>query len=79
MNSYMCDLNSRDSHDIRSFDRLSSIPYIDILNDLELDCSFMDEKTFVNSFSNSNNIKIISLNIQSIVAKFSQLKNFLIN
>ena len=72
----MCDLNSRDSHDIRSFDRLSSIPYIDILNDLDLDCSFMDEKAFVKSFSNSNNIKIISLNIQSIVAKFSEFNTF---
>ena len=66
----MSDLNSRDSHDLRSFDRLNSIPYVDILTDLELDCSYMDETAFVNSFSNTDNILVMSLNIQSIQSKF---------
>ena len=77
VNSYACELNNRDSHDIRSFDRINDIPYIEVLNDLELDCAYYDETSYINSFSNNENVTIISLNIQSVQAKFLELNNLI--
>ena len=73
------DLNLNDNRDIRTFNYLASIPYVDILNDIELDCRYYDEKPFINSFSNNNNICILSLNIQSLQSKFTPFTNLIDN
>lgn len=73
------DLNLNDNRDIRTFNYLASIPYVDILKDIELDCMYYDEKSFIDSFNNNNNICILSLNIQSIQSKFIPFTNLIDN
>jgi Reverse transcriptase (RNA-dependent DNA polymerase)/Endonuclease/Exonuclease/phosphatase family len=61
-------LNNNEDDD---FD-FSGSPY-DVTN---ISCSYVDESDFV-KLKHSNNLKIMSLNIQSLTAKFSELKNLI--
>ena len=75
-------MNDNDSLDIRYIDsnNLDNDPsYLDILNDCEINSLYYSEESFVNSFSNSSKIIVLSCNIQSLHAKFTELNILLDN
>ena len=75
-------MNDNDSLDIRFIDsnNLDNDPsYLDILNDCEINSLYYSEESFVNSFSNSSKIIVLSCNIQSLHAKFTELNILLDN
>ena len=74
---YLEELNNNVNRDIRTFNLLNDIPYLDVLEDLDLNCRYYDESTYCNTFSSSKNISIFSLNIQSLAAKFLPFTNLI--
>ena len=63
--------NSKDSHDFVNTDNLDS-PY----SSNKFLCSYLDEMDFAAKYCNSNKLSIMSLNIQSLPAKFQDLVDF---
>lgn len=79
LGTYALELNSNDTKDIRSYNISNDIPYVEFLNDIDLNCAYYDEKSYVDSFSSSNNILIFSLNICSLQSKYTPLINLIDN
>ena len=71
------ELNSKDNLCLHALNLISDLPYIDILTELDIRSSYVDETTFSNSFSNNKNITMMSLNIQSIAAKYLEFVNLI--
>ena len=61
-----------DAFDFVCTDEMDS-PY----NHAKFSCNFLDEESFCNNYKNDKRISIMSLNIQSISSKISELKEFL--
>ena len=77
--TYIHELNSDLSRDIRTFDPFNDIPFVEFMQDIDLDCSYYDEQSFADSFSSTKNILILSLNIQSLQSKFLSFTNLIDN
>lgn len=58
------------------FDRNDNI---EIPYELDSSCNYYDEDSFLEKFSNNSNFSIMSLNIQSLPAKFGNFSNLLGN
>ena len=71
--NYLSDLNDNASLDIKAVNLLNDIDYIDILNDLSIDSKYFDETTFVNARS-PNKVSVLSINLQSLQAKYTEFK-----
>ena len=70
---YISVLNNQDP-DSNNFE-FSDSPY----DNPTISCTYIDEKKFVSSLSSPNDLTIISVNIQSLSAKFSELSQFINN
>ena len=51
--------------------------YFSIFESIDIDCNYYDLQDFVNTFKNSNEIKLVSFNINSLAAKFTKLLDLL--
>ena len=49
----------------------------DIFKNIDIDCNFYDLQEFVQTFKNSNDLKIVSLNINRLSSKFEKLLDLL--
>ena len=70
---YISVLNNQDP-DSNNFE-FSDSPY----DNPTISCTYIEEKKFVSSLSSPNDLTIISVNIQSLSAKFSELSQFINN
>jgi hypothetical protein len=43
------------------------------------DTQFIDSSTFISTYKTNNNLKLLSLNIQSLPAKYNELRSFIIS
>ena len=76
------DLSLNFSHIIQSNDFLNSDG--DLIDDspysnLNITCNYIDEITLCNKYSNNNNFTFMSLNIQSLHAKFNEFQELIVN
>ncbi len=58
-----------------SGDQIDDSPY----NNLDISCKYLDESTFCNTYSNNQNFTFLSLNVQSLQAKFGELQELISN
>ena len=73
----LVELNSNNNYDLRHIGLVSDSEYLDILNDLDIYSIYYDEDSYIGSFSNSNKIILMSLNICSIQSKFTEFNSLL--
>ena len=73
----LVELNSNNNYDLRHIGLVSDSEYLDILNDLDINSIYYDEDSYIGSFSNSNKIILMSLNICSIQSKFTEFNSLL--
>ena len=74
--SALVELNNNFNYDLRHISLVDS-DYLDILNDLDFNSTYYNEDSYINSFSNSNKIILMSLNICSIQSKFTEFNSLL--
>ena len=65
-------LNTNDS--TFSFDHDFSV-----YNNIDLNCKYYDEKNFFDKYERSSKLSILNFNVQSLAAKFENLKTFLLS
>ena len=77
--SYLDELNNNDSFDLRSLNLINDLPYLDLIELLDINSKYYDETQFVSSFSDPSKVVIMSCNICSIQSKFLEFNNLLDN
>lgn len=56
-------------------DLIDDSPY----SNLDISCKYLDESSFCNTYKNNTNFSFLSLNLQSIHAKFTEFHEFITN
>ena len=81
-------INTNEENDILEFmnnnleyDLYNNNPFLDDFQDLNncLDCKYQSENSFINLYTNKNELLFLSINAQSLASKFSSLLSFLDN